>query len=62
MELLQVSMNRTVLYELHTLYQQLEEVEERLMTADDAASRWQAGIDYDKIQAAIADLKESVFT
>jgi uncharacterized lipoprotein YehR (DUF1307 family) len=55
-------MNRTVLYELHTLYQQLEEVEERLMTADDAASRWQAGIDYDKINAAIQDLKESIYT
>jgi hypothetical protein len=55
-------MNRTVRYELQTLYRQLEEQEEILMTADDAATRWQAGQDYDNIMAAIQDLKESVFT
>jgi hypothetical protein len=62
MELLQVSIDRTVRYELQTLYRQLEEQEEVLMTADDAATRWQAGQTYDNIQAAIQDLKESVYT
>lgn len=55
-------MKRSVSYELQTLYQQLEEQEEILMTADDAATRWQAGQAYDNIQAAIQDLKESVYT
>jgi hypothetical protein len=49
-------MKRSVSYELQTLYQQLEEQEEILMTADDAATRWQAGQAYDSIQAAIQDL------
>jgi hypothetical protein len=55
-------MKRETKYELYGLYNELEAAEEVLMTSDNAADRYAAGIEYDKIQAAIQDLKESVFT
>ena len=55
-------MNRDIKYQLYDLYNKLEAAEEVLMTSDNAADRYAAGIEYDKIQAAIQDLKESVFT
>jgi hypothetical protein len=55
-------MNREVKYQLFDLYRQLEEAEQVLMWSDNAADRYAAGIEYDKIQAAIQDLKESVYT
>ena len=42
--------------------QKLYEAEERLMTADNATDRWQAGNDYDAIVALIEDLEENVIT
>jgi hypothetical protein len=55
-------MNRDIKYQLYDLYNKLEAAEEVLMTSDNAADRWKAGQDYDNIQAAIQDLKESVHT
>jgi hypothetical protein len=37
----------------------LYEAEERLMTADNATDRWQAGVDYDAITCLIEDLEEA---
>jgi hypothetical protein len=55
-------MNRDIKYQLYDLYNKLEAAEEVLMTSDNAADRYAAGIEYDNIQAAIQDLKESVYT
>jgi hypothetical protein len=55
-------MNRDIKYQLYDLYNQLEAAEEVLMTSDNAADRYAAGIEYDNIMAAIQDLKESVYT
>lgn len=42
--------------ELQYLQRQLADAEERLLIADTAAERWQAGNRCDQLEAAIADL------
>ena len=49
--------HREKLDKLWKYRQKLYEAEERLMTASTATDRWQAGIDYDNITAAIEDLQ-----
>ena len=39
----------------------LYEAEERLMTADNATDRWQAGVDYDAITSLIEDLQTPAY-
>ena len=46
------------LAKLRKYRQKLYEAEERLMTADNATDRWQAGNDYDAIMALIEDIEE----
>jgi hypothetical protein len=46
------------LQKLRKYRQKLYEAEERLITANNATDRWQAGNDYDAIMTLIEDLEE----
>ena len=53
-------MNLTIQEELTNLYEELGELEELLLTTDDANIKYQAAIDCDYILDNIQSLKESV--